>query len=375
MNNVNSTDKSEKSTIFIYHNLPPGGALETVNQLTNSLIKQKIQYEIITGVQIQPKNILSYLYSCVVRNFIHDFKLSKKIGENDNLIIFQSWLIKTPYIGALCKPKTKIYVCHEPPREYYDVEYIAAKSYKEKLVDFLRLPIKYIDLLNARSMKAVFVANSITSSEAIRKIYKKDSIVIYPGITVARKFGKKSWNKTQRVILSVGSDVKTKRFDLIIRAIGRLPKEIRPKYKVVGCNHNKHYVKYLNNLALNNNVDFTICTCVSKSELVKEYYSADVFCFAPINEPFGIAVIDAIYLGVPIIVYANGSGFKEVINTHNGELMESLDESEWAKIITEYISNQKLLEKISEYNLRTSLYLEKNDFGGKLINLLRAPST
>lgn len=368
--NVNRVGNMGK--IYIYHNLPKGGAKETLGQLTDYLDSKKLAYTILTGTKDRPTNIFHYLYIAIFKNLIHDLVISRQIHKEDKLIIFQSWLIKTPYISILCNPLKKIYVCHEPPREYYDNDYISSKNIKEKVVDFIRLPIKYIDKLNAKYSNALFVANSKESYKRIFQAYNVKSVVVYPGISI--QINKQEFvrnNVHKKTVISVGSIVKPKRFDFLIRVIGKISKINRPNLKIIGYNHNKNCLNNVIELANKLEVNLEIIEDATKNRLLNEYAKSDIFCFAPINEPFGIAVIEAICTGLPVIVYKRGSGFAEVINDKNGALMDTLDTDQWKDKILYYLNNQKHLMETRKYNLAFGKRFEKSDYGEKLVNLLQ----
>ena len=83
---------------------------------------------------------------------------------------------------------------------------------------------------------------------------------------------------------------------------------------------------------------------VSHHELKNYYKEADVFVFASSCETFGMIVLEAMAIGLPIAC-SNKSSMKEVIG-EAGIYFNPLNSSDIAKSIGEYIKNPKLREKM-----------------------------
>jgi glycosyltransferase involved in cell wall biosynthesis len=212
--------------------------------------------------------------------------------------------------------------------------HISIQTFKEKIINILRLPIKYIDKKNIKSKKLTVIVNSNFSKKNIDKIYGISSIVVYPGIDISEFSNKKIQKKYQ--IISVGAINPLKGFDTIIKAIGHINKRIRPKLVLVGNGSADNYCNYLFKLAKVCKVDLKIKINISKSELKKEYASSKIFAYAPHNEPFGIVVQEAMASNLPIVVYGKGGGYTEIIDQKNGYIINDRSEKKWQVPLQNY---------------------------------------
>jgi len=87
-------------------------------------------------------------------------------------------------------------------------------------------------------------------------------------------------------------------------------------------------------------------------KLIEIYNSADLFIFPTKYEMLGLALTEALSMGLPVIARDVG-GIKEIVkNNYNGYLMPyNSDINEWAEKIIFLIKNPHILKKFS-YNSR-----------------------
>lgn len=328
---------------FIYQNLPSGGAASTYK----SILKKFVTAKKLKGIIDRPNNFISYLYLAIIKNLLHDLRLFKKIKKNDTLLCFQSWLINSPYIlNVNCKKK--IYICHEPPREFYDNDIINVKDFKERIVDIFRLPLKYIDLYNVRNSKAHIISNSFFSKNLIKNAYKLDSKVIYPGIS--NKFYSIKNYKKENKLISCGAINKLKRFDFIIRVVANIDKSSRPTLTIIGNGGDNKYINYLRKLARQHEVSLSIKLNITDNQLIAELSSAIGYIYAPLNEPFGLTIFQAMARGLCLFVYKYGGGYSELISPRNGIVFEDLNILNWSKSIQKFMVDKHRMKSISIKN-------------------------
>jgi glycosyltransferase involved in cell wall biosynthesis len=84
---------------------------------------------------------------------------------------------------------------------------------------------------------------------------------------------------------------------------------------------------------------------------------ASAFVF-PSHEDFGIAPIEAIALGTPVLAYNAGGAREYVINGVNGQLVNSLDVTEWQRAYSRLVSKNQMfrnsVDKFSNTNFRNN---------------------
>lgn len=360
---------SKFNNLVVYTNLPSGGAYELYKSNINYLSRH-FKITTITDRNIKPKNLIDYLYKCLIiiprmhKNYL------KRISANNILIAYHSWLTKSPHILRYANIP-KVYICHEPMREYYDKEHIKLQSIKEKLINIIRLPLKFIDKSNVLSPNTTIIANSQFSKQKIDKAYNVKSLVLYPGIKIKDFKFRKTFEKKNQVI-SVGAINKLKRYEFLVQVLSKVSSKIRPKLLIVGNGGDISYINHLRQMAIDLDVNLTIKTMLSRDDLIKSYFESKIFLYAPVNEPFGIVVEEAMAAGLPLIVYKYGGGYAEIINKNNGYILNNLDHLQWKKSVESLLINNEAIKAISEYNIRhIQKYSDKN-MNTNLLKLLKS---
>lgn len=360
--NVNSL----KGDMYIYHNLPSGGARRTLLMLLSKL--KPSAYSLLTGIKVQPTNFIQYLYAATIKNYFTDSELVRRLSNEKRLIVFQSWLTNAPFILLLSESKKKYYICHEPLREYYDSKVISNKNVKDRIVDILRLPIKIIDYYITSKSEMCIISNSSYSRESILKAYGKDSTIVYPGYNENLFKPEKNIRKLNQVI-SVGSINKLKGYENIINAISKIKKN-KPTLVIVGNGGTSNYINYLKNYASKQNVDIKIFSNISDKKLKYLYSRSKLFIYSPISEPFGIVVLEAMAMGLPLICYSKGGGYSEILTDKNGVLLENLDSDLWASSINSILNDKVKLSNTSTYNKNYALNYSSKRYVEKLLEII-----
>lgn len=146
----------------------------------------------------------------------------------------------------------------------------------------------------------------ITNSKHTRRVlYEKTgvrSIVIYPPVDIPRLLPKR---KKPEYYLCVSRIDNTKSLEIAVEACTRL----KLRLKIVGKTNEPKYEQYLRSIA-GPTVEFL--GLLPDKEIHELYKSAIAFIFTAKNEDFGIAPVEAMAYGVPVIGYYGG-GLKETV--------------------------------------------------------------
>ena len=203
---------------------------------TNKILSKYYQVEIFTPERYQMSdssglskitNYLKYIYMTLPKNYrriSYDINSSKFKA----VIIHHDSYLKSP-TSLFDLDSKSIYILHEPPREFYEPSKYHAPLLKDKLVNFLRLPILFIDKKAVKKATHVIV-NSRFSKYEVDNIYGINSKFIYPGVS-PRFHPTKNIDKINQCI-SVGSLLPYKGHEITISAIGRL--KTKPKLVIIG---------------------------------------------------------------------------------------------------------------------------------------------
>ena len=207
--------------------------------------------------------------------------------------------------GVITGPRQlHISYVHSPIRYAWDLQHQYLKEsnlrgLKGWAARYLLHKIRIWDCQTANRVD-YFIANSYFISDRIRKVYRRDTKVIYPPVDVGQFVASP---KRKDYYLTVSRLVPYKRIDLIVEAFSKLPE----KQLVVigeGPEHKKLMSKATSNIKL---------LGYQSDDIVKKYLSeAQCFIYAA-EEDFGISPVEAQASGVPVIALGKG-GTAETIN-------------------------------------------------------------
>lgn len=257
--------------------------------------------------------------------------LTPQIWESLNLSTYDlvisstgSWMCKGVKTQ---KPTIHISYIHHPPRYLYGYEtaiewqkYWIIKVYAYVVNHFLR-----IWDYKASQRPDYLIANSVETQSRIQKFYRRTSTVIYPPVAIPKKDNSTSASQRDYYI-TVSRLARAKHVDVLIKAanIYNLP------LKIVGVGRDETLLRAM----AGKSIEFM--GNVTDAELSHLYTHAKAFVFASVDEEFGIAPVEAMGHGVPVIAYASG-GMKETVkNGVNGYLYNKLDPDSFFAALSTY---------------------------------------
>lgn len=217
-----------------------------------------------------------------------------------------------------CKNGLHISYCHVPTQYYWQMydTYLENPGFG-MLNPIVRLFFKLmVKPLRRADFKAAqgpdyFITISEYAKELILKYYKRESVVIHPPVEVNEFRSRESASRNYYITTS--RQVNWKRIDLAVKACVKLRRELLVIGE--GPEHN-NLVKMSNG---SNNVKFL--PLVNKKELKKYLTEAKGYLF-PSLEPFGIAPVESLAAGCPVIAYGKGGALDYVKDGVNGVLFD-----------------------------------------------------
>ena len=268
----------------------------------------------------------------------------------DVVISSASWYITK---GILTGPETKhICYCHTPPRYLYGYKtsiewqrYWPVRLYAKLVNGFLR---RY-DYLAAQRVDQ-FVVNSENVAARVKKLYGRDSVVIYPPVEVTQiseklkvktfvpssgrgsekregqrlavsgqAVGKETEVRRQKSEEAISYNLKPKTYFLIVsRVVGakgiemalRASKELGFNLKIVGEKAGLRWSDQELQALSSDRVEWL--GRLPDDELWQVYAGATAFLALAEDEDFGMTVVEAQAAGTPVIAYYGG-GYKETV--------------------------------------------------------------
>jgi glycosyltransferase involved in cell wall biosynthesis len=200
--------------------------------------------------------------------------------------------------------------CHTPMRYAWDLyhQYLHEDNLSRGMKGvFAKLFLHYLRLWDFQSSSRVdaYVANSQFVAKRIKKIYGRESQVIYPPVDV-EKFA--FCPQKEDFYLTASRMVPYKKMDLIVEAFSQMPKK---KLVVIGDGPDFDKIK----ARAKGNIEML---GYQSDVVLKEYLQkAKAFVFAAL-EDFGILPVEAQSCGTPVIAFGKGAVKETVIEGETG---------------------------------------------------------
>jgi glycosyltransferase involved in cell wall biosynthesis len=264
-------------------------------------------------------------------------------------------LISSTYAGKNIRLKNNkkiIHYCHSPARFLHGLT--TEKDHStlpiwQKAISFLLKPfLKMIDLGAVRNLvsnNTIWVSNSKFIQETVNEVYKVDSQIIYPPVEI-NKFAQVVRNPKpiEEFYLCHGRISFHKRLDLAIEACLALNR----KLYISGVSALENDMINLKKLIPENRKDLIVFLGrTSDEQLANLVGNAEAMIF-PGKEDAGIAPIEMIAAGLPVIAYQSGGALEYVIDKVNGiffkeqnvhSLTEKIQEFETLNLVTDTVKS------------------------------------
>lgn len=234
--------------------------------------------------------------------------------------------------------------CHVPTQYYWQMYDTYLKNPGFGLLNpivrlgfrILVVPLRWADLKAARRPD-VFVTISEYAKEQIKKYYGREAIVIHPPVEVEDFMDKTSKKSVGNYYITTSRQVNWKRIDLAVKACLMTQRHLM----VIGDGpEHKKLVKMAKGTKL---VEFL--PVMGKKKLAKYLAEAKGYLF-PSLEPFGIAPVEALAAGCPVVAYGEGGARDYVKDGKNGIFFEEQTAKSLAEAILKFEKLKLKREKI-----------------------------
>lgn len=234
--------------------------------------------------------------------------------------------------------------CHTPLRYVWasSIDDISKRiklgPFKKPLLRRLKKQdLKYVDSVD------IFIANSKTIQDRIKKAYNRDSEVIYPPVDVD-KFKSRDVAKGD-YYLSAGRLIPYKNTELIVRAFNKLNK----KLIIAGTGPEEANLKKI----ARNNIEFVGYT--PEENLIELMQKAKALIFAA-NEDFGIVPVEAMASGTPVIAYGKGGATETVARGKTGLFFDKQDPASIVQSVEKFermkIQSSDCVRQSDKFNIK-----------------------
>jgi len=234
--------------------------------------------------------------------------------ENIDLSAYDVIISSSHAVGkGIVPPPSAVHICycHTPMRyawemeDLYLLDFGIPRRLRKKVKQFLKR-IRRWDLTTAKRVD-VFIANSTTTQERIKRIYDRDSIVIHPPVSERFFATQSDASSSAPYFLAIGRLVPYKKFDLLIEAANA---EGFP-LKIAGTGDDFARLKAMAGPTVE------MLGYIEDDDLPALYANADALLF-PQFEDAGVVPLEAQACGTPVIAYGLGGVLDTVQDGRTG---------------------------------------------------------
>jgi glycosyltransferase involved in cell wall biosynthesis len=228
-----------------------------------------------------------------------------------------------------CEGSVYVNYCYTPPRFLWETKKYLEGERISGLVSKIAMPgIYFLREMDLKQSKKIdyYIAISEHVKNKIKKVYDRDSVIIYPPIDLK----KYRFNTIKEDFYLIVSRLKGyKRIDIAIKAFNMLGK----KLLIVGTGEDEINLRKISG----ENIKFL--GRVSDNELLDLYSRAKSLVFTG-KEDFGLTPIEAQASGTPVVAYKEGGASETIISGRTGFFFEKQEPEILAEVIREFEKNQ-----------------------------------
>ena len=260
--------------------------------------------------------------------------------------------------GIITMPHTlHITYCHTPMRYAWDDCHKYLREFKysnftKKLVPFAMNYIRLWDKISA-DRPDLYIANSEFVASRIKKYYSKKTTVITPPVNTKNFYISP---KIENYYLMLGRALPYKRFDIVVEAFNKLGLPLKIIGKGPEMNELKKYAR--------GNIEFL--GYLNDKEISKYYSRCRAFIF-PAEEDFGIASLEAMASGRPVIAFKGGGALETVIENKTGVFFENQTPQSIINVVRKFDPDKFNPEEIKNHALK----FDKEIFKEKIKNYIK----
>jgi glycosyltransferase involved in cell wall biosynthesis len=282
-------------------------------------------------------------------NLVKDFFKIRKYIKKNNINIIHSHGISANLITMILKTKNikTINTVHG----YSDFDRMERSNLEKDIY-------KKIEIFSMkRNSKCIAVSNDVKGYLIEKGIEDNKIVVIYHGVKDLSNYYIKTHTNKCFVIGSLGRLEKVKGYDIFIKAINycKVKGYNNIVCKVAGSGSERDNLLNIIN-RYNLNEEFILLGHVDDVDSFLE--SLDIYVQPSLIESFGIAIVEAMQRGLPVIA-TNSGGVKEIIHDNiNGLLFKSNDYEDLGDKIINLIENKDKMMEIAVEGINSI----KNEF-------------
>jgi len=366
-----------------------GGPIASVHNLNKSFVQKGIDIAVYTtnvglkdkviankevlidGVRVTYFSFLKFFEFFGPTGWQFSVPLSKALKENvpnfDLIYISAVWNYPTAIASYYCRKYKKPYII--APRGIFYPYTFNKKIWKKwpyyKLITKRDLEgaaaIHYTSIdefkkghsfLGIKNNKTFIIPNGLDLSEFDNLLAKRVLRDKYPMLKdkkVILFLGRLDWKKGLDVLAKAYGNVIKQRNDIYLLIVGDGPDSFKKKVK-----------EWFKNEGVLEGEKITFTGMLTGREKLEALSGSDIFVLPSYSENFGMAIVEAMACGLPVITTDTVGVHNEITETNGGLIIPSGDAPRLSEVIIKIIDNEELAKKISENG--RALARERFDF-------------
>jgi len=283
----------------------------------------------------------------------HNNECARQIhrGDFDVLLANSCRIFRTTSIGKFVQIPSALYL-GEPYRWFYEaipeLPWLTRNNNNFQNNEAMIRGIKFqaCNELNCAKAFNILLTNSIYSRETILRVYNLESKICYLGVDT--DLYKPTKQQKENFVVGLGTIYHSKGIDRAIRALGTIPKKVRPDLIWAGNGVCAIALNSYLRLAQELDVNFSTRINISDDEVKSLLSRASLMVYTSRLEPFGLAPLEANACGTPAIGIAEGGLKETIVNGVNGYIVNGDKPKLIGEKIIAIMTDKEKLRKLSE---------------------------
>lgn len=193
---------------------------------------------------------------------------------------------------------------------------------------------KHLNAKNTEYVPGVGIDTAFFANTKISRKEKRAELQIPEDAILLTSVGELNDNKNHQIILHAMSQLNNKDIYYVIAGVGENADKLLALAKELNLENNFKLLGY-------------------RKDVAEIYKASDICCFPSIREGLGLAAIEGMATGLPIVAAENRGTRDFCENGVNGFLCSPFSADEFAQAINKIINSTELTKKINEINIST----------------------
>lgn len=354
--------------IALFHNLPPGGGKRAAYEWAKRMsqkhevdlylydqraedfldIRPLVNKVISIGGEAAGKGYVGRLMALSrVRTLSQELAEKINTGNYDLAFVMQCRVSNSPFILRYLKIPS-LYFCHEPLARMLEPHYPG--KWKEGFLSSVKRRVvnSYISLDKRNANHASLICtSSLYSRENLYRAYGVYPRLSYPGVDT--EYFRSIGNVRDTVVLSVGSLNPSKGHDFVIKSVGTINEDLRPRVKIIYSSEHYRvdYKEQLTRLGEQYGVSVMFDSLITDDALVGAYNAAMITACPNLLEPLGLVALESMACGTPVVGIAE-AGIRETVQHNENGLLTERDTHEFGRAIVELMQNKPMWDRMTK---------------------------